>query len=665
MSDSRPFSSVLVANRSEIALRIMRTARKLGLRTIAVYTEADAGAEYVEFADQAILIGEGPVAESYLSIHKILEAAKQSKAQAIHPGYGFLSESAEFAKAVAKAGLVFVGPSASAIAAMGNKAEAKRRMIKAGVPCVPGYEGSDQSDDAFAKAASSIGYPVMIKAAAGGGGRGMRMITAPDGLTAGLALARSEADSAFGSGELILEKAIERSRHVEIQVFADRQGDTLHLGERDCSVQRRHQKVIEEAPSPAVSEELRTQMGQAAIKAAQAIDYEGAGTVEFLLGEDGAFYFLEMNTRLQVEHPVTEMVTGLDLVAMQFDIAQEQPLPLTQDEVTLTGHAIEVRLYAEDPAHDFLPDSGRVELWQPATGPMLRIDSGVHSTQVVSPYYDSMLAKVIAHGTTRDAARKTLIDGLKSCAVFGLKTNRDFLIELLEEEGFANGKATTAFIAETYGDAGPRTGSAGFDIIATAAVLAYRELQQRAFARSPMSGQDLLGWSSTGQLKSRMKLGLDDRVFDLHLTQSRDGRIVVSEGEEQIAAVFESGTLRIDDQRCEVAAFLLTDGKIYLATGGTTLALNRISAADIADEVNCGNQLLAPMPGNLTEVFVKPGQAIVKGDRLAVLEAMKMQHELLAEADGIVSNISVSAGQQVRAGEVLIEIELPVDRKDR
>src|SRR5215470_12104765 len=402
------FSKVLVANRGEIAWRVMRTAKAMGYRTVAVYSDADKDAPHVAFADEAARIGPPPVGESYLSIARILEAAKTSGADAVHPGYGFLSENEAFAAACDKAGLTFIGPPAAAIAAMGNKAAAKRRMIEAGVPCVPGYQGADQSDGILEKEARKIGLPVMVKAAAGGGGRGMRLVESAGDLAEAIRTARAEAESAFGSGELILEKAVVDTRHVEIQVFADNHGNVIHLGERDCSVQRRHQKVIEEAPSPAVDAGLRQRMGAAAVAAATAIGYRGAGTVEFLLASDGAFYFLEMNTRLQVEHPVTEAITGLDLVEWQLKVAAGEKLPLTQEQVAFSGHAIEVRLYAEDAYAGFLPQTGCMDVWRPASGPGVRIDHGMKDGLQISPFYDPMLAKVIAHGRTREQARERL-----------------------------------------------------------------------------------------------------------------------------------------------------------------------------------------------------------------------------------------------------------------
>ncbi|MBT4211592.1 MAG: ATP-grasp domain-containing protein, partial [Porticoccaceae bacterium] len=447
------FNSILIANRGEIACRVIRTAKKLGYRTVAVYSDADAGAPHVHLADDAVRIGPGPVGESYLVPELILQAAASSGAESIHPGYGFLSENAAFAEAVESAGLVFIGPTREAIDVMGNKAESKRRMIEAGVPCVPGYEGHDQSDDVLLAEGLKIDLPLMVKAAAGGGGRGMRLVHEQADLANAIKLARAEAEGAFGSGELILEKAIIKPRHVEIQVFADTMGNTVHLGERDCSVQRRHQKVVEEAPCPVMTPELREKMGQSAIDAAKSVNYRGAGTVEFLLDDSGFFYFLEMNTRLQVEHPVTELITGLDLVALQIKVAQGEPLGLSQDDINLEGHAIEVRLYTEDPSQDFLPASGPVDLWAPASGVGVRVDGGISTGQAISPFYDPMVAKVIGYGPTREAARLRLIGALKETVLFGTPNNKDFLIQCLEKQPFIDGAATTAFIAEEFSDA--------------------------------------------------------------------------------------------------------------------------------------------------------------------------------------------------------------------
>jgi geranyl-CoA carboxylase alpha subunit len=445
-----PFGSVLVANRGEIACRVLRSARALGLRTIAVYSQADAQAPHVKMADAAYELGPAPVAESYLDFDRVMAAIEATGAEAVHPGYGFLSENSAFAQACTEAGVVFIGPPAAAIEVMGDKAKSKRRMIDAGVPCIPGYQGEDQDDEALISAANDIGFPIMVKASAGGGGRGMRLVADANALPDAIKMARSEAIRAFGSGHLILESAIIKPRHVEIQVFADVHGHVIHLGERDCSVQRRHQKVLEEAPCPVMTPELRTKMGAAAVRAAKDVDYVGAGTVEFLLDASGEFYFLEMNTRLQVEHPVTEMVTGLDLVAMQIQVAQGDALGLTQDDVTLTGHAIEARLYAEDTSQDFLPATGPIDLWSPAAGEGIRVDSGIATGGEVSPFYDPMIAKVIGFGSSREESRRKLVRALKETRLFGVVSNKGFLIDALEREQFVKGEATTAFIEENF-----------------------------------------------------------------------------------------------------------------------------------------------------------------------------------------------------------------------
>ncbi len=659
-----PFTSVLVANRGEIALRIMKTARKLGLGTVAVYSRVDEFSAHVAYADQAVLIGEGPVATSYLSIDKILEAAQASGAEAIHPGYGFLSENADFAHAVQAGGLVFIGPSAQAIEAMGNKASAKRRMQAANVACIPGYEGEDQSDQALQAAATEIGFPLMVKAAMGGGGRGMRLVQAPDDLAASLSLARAEAKSAFGSDTLILERAIMDARHVEVQIFADRTGHTIHLGERDCSLQRRHQKIIEEAPSPAVSDQLRARMGGAAVQAARAVNYEGAGTVEFLLDAKGDFYFLEMNTRLQVEHPVTEMITGLDLVEMQLKVARGDDLGLTQSDVKLTGHAIEARIYAEEPTRGFLPSSGAITLWQmgKSDGDGVRVDSGVKTGQVVSSFYDPMLAKVIAHGKTREQARCSLLAALGTSAVFGLQSNRDFLIELLQSDGFGAGNATTDFIAETFGEDGPQPRPLPFETIATAAALAFQMLQKQARATSGMGIDALLGWGSPGHLTSRIKLGWGDEILDIGLTARRDGTLVIKQGEARAEAQFTADDLRVNGLRCQITAFQMTEDWVHLATSDRQVSFRRIRSAQKLTRHKDGASVLAPMHGALVAVNVQVGDHVNKGDPLVVLEAMKMQHELLALADGTVRALKFDTGAQVRAGDLLVELDLGGER---
>ncbi len=613
------FSKVLVANRGEIAWRVMRTARAMGYRTVAVYSDADREAPHVAFADEAVRIGPPPIGESYLSIDRILEAAHKSGADAIHPGYGFLSENEAFATACGNAGVTFIGPPPTAIAAMGNKAAAKRRMIDAAVPCVPGYQGADQSDANLEAEARRIGLPVMVKAAAGGGGRGMRLVEHEGDLLEAIRTARTEAESAFGSGELILEKAVVDARHVEIQVFADGHGNVLHLGERDCSVQRRHQKVIEEAPSPAVDATLRSRMGAAAVAAARTIGYRGAGTVEFLLGTDGAFYFLEMNTRLQVEHPVTEAITGLDLVEWQFRVARGEALPLTQDQVTFDGHAIEVRLYAEDAYGGFLPQTGRIDVWRPATGPGVRIDHGMKDGLAISPYYDPMIAKVIAHGATREEARVRLIRALTETVVLGPTTNRHFLIRLLEHPDFAAGEATTSFLVKHQFPV-PEITEAHW---AAAASL----LWQASAQKYPAS---MRGWRNSNPEPTPIRLaalgterlmqvrGVDPEEAPFHI----DGNDIVVD--------FDTFTVRFTDK---------------------TYAPPETAAA------GSDGKLRAPMDGRIVSIKVAPGETVSRGQTLIVLEAMKIQHQLKAALDAKVEGISVQEGQQVSNRTVLVTME--------
>lgn len=648
------FNSILVANRGEIALRVMRTARQMGLTCVAIYTEADADSPHVAFADRAICIGAGPVGSSYLDGGKVLDAARDAGADAIHPGYGFLSENADFAAACAEADLTFIGPGAEAIALMGNKAAAKRRMLEAGVPCVPGYEGADQSPAVLAAEADRIGYPVMIKAAAGGGGRGMRQVSAASEFSAALDLAKSEALAAFGSDEMILEKAVVNPRHVEIQIFADASGHCIHLGERDCSVQRRHQKVVEEAPSPVITPELRDRMGRAAVEAAQAISYLGAGTVEFLLDEAGAFYFLEMNTRLQVEHPVTELVTGQDLVALQIRTARGEPLGISQDDIELKGHAIEVRLYAEDPAQEFLPQSGRIHKWQPPVGAGIRVDAGIVSGQEISPYYDPMLAKVIAYGNTRDEAVQRLIAALGETVLYGPCCNRDFLIEVLGHDDFVRGAATTGFIAAHF-DPIPKPALGSADL-ALAAYLIHLS-DQALLAKTAGTPAELLGWSSQGALCSRIVLQVEPGSDpETAILRQRGDAVSVQIG----AAVHHLAPLgegvQLDGGRVDLRHHTMEADRLFVTTGQRLMAVTRLRAGAGAQEAAQGGEVLAPMHGNLLEICIAPGDQVRAGTRLAVLEAMKMQHEILAEVAGTIAQVEALAPAQVKAGDLLIQI---------
>ena len=612
------FTKVLVANRGEIAWRVMRTARAMGYRTVAVYSDTDKDAPHVAFADEAVRIGPPPVGESYLSIDRILEAAHTSGADAIHPGYGFLSENEAFATACEKAGLVFIGPPPAAIAAMGNKAAAKRRMIDAGVPCVPGYQGADQGDSNLEKEARKIGLPVMVKAAAGGGGRGMRLVERDADLLDAIRTARTEAESAFGSGELILEKAVIDSRHVEIQVFADAHGNVIHLGERDCSVQRRHQKVIEEAPSPAVNADLRQRMGVAAVAAARTIGYRGAGTVEFLLGNDGAFYFLEMNTRLQVEHPVTEAITGLDLVEWQLRVARGETLPLTQDRVRFSGHAIEVRLYAEDAYAGFLPQTGRIDVWRPATGPGVRVDHGMKDGLAISPFYDPMIAKVIAHGATREEARRRLVRALRDTTVLGPTTNRHFLVRLLEHPEFVAGKATTSFIGK-HSFPAPEVSERHWTLAAT---LLWRQSAERY-------PSDLRGWRNSNPEPTEIKLVVGETLR----------------------------TLLLADGGKDSAPFHIDGGDIVVDLDAHTVRFHDRTYAPPASAAAGGDgKLRAPMDGRIVAIRVAAGDTVVRGQTLVVLEAMKIQHQLKAALDATIDSISVHEGQQVANRTVLVTL---------
>ena len=658
------FTSILVANRGEIACRVIRTAKALGYRTVAVYSEADAKAPHVLMADEAVCIGPSPVNESYLVQEKILQAARASGAEAIHPGYGFLSENADFARAVEDAGLVFVGPSPDAIHLMGNKAEAKRRMIAAQVPCVPGYEGADQSDEVLLAEGDRIAPPLMVKAAAGGGGRGMRLVHDSAELANAIDLARAEAQSAFGSGELILEKAIIRPRHVEVQVFADTQGNTIHLGERDCSVQRRHQKVVEEAPCPVMTEELRAAMGAAAVAAAQSINYRGAGTVEFLLDESGKFYFLEMNTRLQVEHPVTELITGLDLVALQLQVAQGEPLGLTQEDIKLEGHAIEVRLYTEDPIQDFLPTSGPVDLWSPPGGTGIRVDSGICTGQEISPFYDPMVAKIIASGPTREIARLRLIEALKETVLFGTRHNRDFLVACLEKECFAAGQATTAFIAEEFAEGEIADPQPAFSDSAVAAVIELALQHADLYSSSVLVAPQLRDWASASPLISRKQYRHGETVHDLSVMPLGNSRYRVFDASE--SAVVELLSLEgstahvgIDDSQ-HIARFHLPEvGKLYLSIDGRAAQYRDTIRLDgVQDQAGGSGSVIAPMHGLLLEVRVTAGDTVEPGETLAVLEAMKMHYEIVAEAAGEVKEVLAQVGNQVAADDLLIAIEV-------
>jgi len=609
-------NSLLIANRGEIACRIIRTARDMGLRTIAVYSEADARALHVRLADEAVAIGPAPARESYLDADRILAAAHESGAEAIHPGYGFLSENAEFAEKVIAAGLVWVGPDPDSIRAMGLKDAAKARMIAAGVPVTPGYLGEDQNPDRLAAEADAIGYPVLIKAVAGGGGKGMRRVDAPAAFAEALASCRREAASSFGDDRVLIEKYILSPRHIEVQVFGDRHGQVVHLFERDCSLQRRHQKVIEEAPAPGMDDATRQAVCAAAVRAAQAVDYVGAGTIEFIADASEGLradrvWFMEMNTRLQVEHPVTEAITGVDLVEWQLRVAAGEPLPMAQTDLSIQGHAIEARLYAEDPAKGFLPAIGTLEVFDLGDDPAIRIDTGVEEGAEITPWYDPMIAKVIAHGDTREEAREALADALDEAVIWPVRTNAGFLVQTLDHVDFAGGRVDTGLIA--------REGEA---------LMPPPEPSEEALAEAAAAliGQDDL----TG--------------FRLNAAPRRSARFLL-----------DGRPITVDFSEAGDVPPAPTD-QALISEGGQSWSFTRWRADGLAAGGAGDGAILSPMPGRIIAVAVTEGQAVTVGQPLVTLEAMKMEHVLTAPFDGIVTDLKARTGGQVAEGIALVRI---------
>ncbi|WP_017430491.1 acetyl/propionyl/methylcrotonyl-CoA carboxylase subunit alpha [Vreelandella jeotgali] len=665
------FNTILIANRGEIACRIIRTARRMGIRCIAVYSDADADAHHVNLADEAFRIGPAPAADSYLQTDRLIDIARRSGAEAIHPGYGFVSENADFAEACEARGLVFIGPPAAAIAAMGSKSAAKAIMADAGVPLVPGYHGDDQSPATLRREAEKCGFPLLLKAVAGGGGKGMRVVADLAEFDEALAAAQREATNAFGNPDMLIERYLTRPRHVEIQVFCDHDGRGVYLAERDCSIQRRHQKVLEEAPAPGLSDATRQAMGEAAVKAAQAIDYVGAGTVEFLYDVDGSFFFMEMNTRLQVEHPVTEMVTGQDLVEWQLNIAGGAPLPLAQPQITTRGHAVEARVYAEDPAQDFLPATGRLRyLRTPAESEHVRVDTGVVEGDDISIYYDPMIAKLIVHDATREQAINRLTQALEQYRIAGVKTNVHFLHALADAPAFREARLTTGFIDDHQ----PQLlADSGLDTHTTLVLAAGFMLEAPDSDGAPGSGPDpdspfnrRDSWRLNSEHTSTLRLEVDGTLHDLSVRQ-RNGRyrIAVDDAVYDLVARREADVLQatINDHRIRVHGHLQDDRLVLFYRGESlhcTRYRERYGEEDLAPE----GGLSAPMNGAIVAVKAAVGDAVSAGQTLVVMEAMKMEHAIKAPADGVVSQVFHAEGDQVAESEELIAVDVAEEDSD-
>jgi len=664
------FSKILIANRGEIACRVIRTARNLGYRTVAVFSDADRDAPHVAMADEAVHIGASPASESYLRFDAMLDAARKTGADAVHPGYGFLSENAAFAQACVDAGLVFIGPPASAITAMGDKALAKRRMLDAGVPCAPGYLGADQSDSVLMIEAEKLGYPLLVKAVAGGGGRGMRLVRQASELQPAIDGARREAQSAFGDGTLMLERLIDNGRHIEIQVFADAHGHAVYLGERDCTAQRRRQKVIEEAPSPVVTPAMREAMGKDAVAAALAVGYRGAGTVEFIVDDQLRHYFLEMNTRLQVEHPVTEMVTGYDLVEWQLRVAAGEPLPARQADITLSGHAIEARLYVEDPYTGFTPQTGTVLWWQPANAVHpdvpspglghgvqgggayaygIRVDDGIVQGSVISPYYDPMVAKIIVHGRDRDDAIRRLRAALTNTPLLGLKNNGRFLSDLIEHPAFRKAEMTTTLIDQWLEQG---------EALLQAPVPTDDIWRVAAMAMAMRHGNS---WRANSVAAFGVRLQCGDVVRGIRVQPDRHGGVALDlDGATVQASVlgFGDGRLRYAIDGVVRKAIAVFDGAhLHLALDGNTFVFTEVSPFPDADALKDASKARSPVAGKVTQVLVVSGTEVQIGQQLVCVEAMKMEMWLSAEAAGVVQAVHAKAGDQVESGALLVELK--------
>ena len=674
------FKKILIANRGEIACRVAATAHGMGIRTVAVYSDADANAKHVAACDEAYRLGPPAAKESYLLGDRIIAIAKQCGAEAIHPGYGFLSENADFAEACAKAGIVFIGPPPSAIRAMGLKAESKQLMEKAGVPLTPGYHGGNQEPAFLQGAADQIGYPVLIKASAGGGGKGMRVVENAGGFAAALASCKREAASSFGDDDVLIEKYLTRPRHIEIQVFADTHGNCVYLFERDCSVQRRHQKVLEEAPAPGMTDARRAAMGKAAVEAAQAVGYVGAGTVEFIANQDGTFYFMEMNTRLQVEHPVTEEITGLDLVEWQLRVANGEPLPLAQDELAINGHAIEARIYAENPAKKFLPSIGTLHhLSMPLEDGPVRIDSGVREGDAISPYYDPMIAKLICWGETREVALRAMATALRECEIAGVHTNVEFLVRTVESLAFSSGDLDTGLIERNRAELLPTDlATTPEALVAAAFAIVSSETsggsasQGTKQADGPWGISD--GWRANLTAKRTLALQCGDASHAVQIEYTRAGLVITCMDRRSAAigsvegkrvrlqwngVTIDARVVRVRDAHVAQAASRHDKLTTFFRGRRFDIELHDPLAESEAGEEEAGG-LTAPMPGKILAVLVQAGAEVEKGAPLVVMEAMKMEHTIAAPANGRVTAVLHTAGEQVAEGAALIAFEAAV-----
>ncbi len=647
-------SKILIANRGEIAARIQRTARSMGIATVAVFSDADADAPFVRSADQAVRIGPAPSSESYLSIERLIEAARRTGADAIHPGFGFLAENADFAAACEAAGLVFIGPTPDAIRSMGSKKEAKARVGAAGVPVVPGYSGDEQSTSALSTEAERVGFPVLIKASAGGGGKGMRIQRSAEGLDAAIEGAKREAKNAFGDDTLLIEKYVERPRHVEIQILGDAHGNLIHLFERECSIQRRHQKIIEETPSPALTPELRKHMGEAAVAAGRSVDYQSAGTVEFILAPDGQFYFLEVNTRLQVEHPITECVTGIDIVREQILIAQGERLAPSQDDVRFDGAAVECRLYAEDPDNDFLPTSGTIVDWHLPPFEGLRVDSGVETGSEVSIHYDPMLAKIITHAPSRPEAIQKMLRALGTLSVQGIRTNRVFLMRVLSHPEFSAGHTHTHFIEEHLSGESDVADPACERLSAIAAALASHEARRRSRPVLPALPS---GYRNNRYAPEWAEYRVRDRSLRVEYVPAGTGRFhFTADGHESEVLLVASSASELgfeEDGLRHRVRVVQSGTRLYCHSLDGSVMLIEEPRFPEQERAVAHGACVAPMPGKVVKLLVEEGQQVEAGAVLVILEAMKMEHSVKAAESGVVEKILVSEGEQVDAEAVL------------